>query len=76
MGKQLKQIYKNRKENVIVNQLSQSFDEGLQKGFHSGLNEAMGSFVNQVSLLREVEGMTDELFGRIVAKLGLKELIK
>jgi uncharacterized protein YehS (DUF1456 family) len=66
-----KKIVKNKK----VNNLSKYLKETYENGFNKGTKATIQAYIEQTRKLKKVEGMTDEMFTKIVKALDLEDLI-
>lgn len=66
-----KKIIKNKK----VQNLSKYLKETYDNGFRKGSTEAVYAFMYQVRTLRDLEGMSDEMYEKIMKQLAMEDLI-
>jgi hypothetical protein len=66
-----KKIIKNKK----VQNLSKYLKETYDNGFKRGSTEAVYAFMYQVKTLRDLDGMSDEMYDKIIKQLALEDIL-
>lgn len=71
MSSIVNKIKRNKQDLTLSKYLKNSFDNG----FNQGTKETINAYLKEIKKLKDIEGMTGEMFTKIVKQLEVEDLI-